>query len=392
MNQKATVLVVEDEINLLEGFRDILELDDYRVLTAPNGVEGLKLLHQDSDNPPDVIVSDIMMPYMDGYTFLEEVRKEDRWVTVPFIFLTARSDSTDRHKGSRLGADVYLTKPCDAPDLLVAVASQIKRKRNIKRVQESQMGDLKKRILTLLNHEFRTPLTLVVAYAEMLKEFNTENMSADEVMSFLKGVNSGADRLRRLVENFITLLEIQEGDAAKTYAWRRQPISEIKPYIADAHRQIAQPDQRPREFVFDIADDLPTFVGDATFLTIAIRELLDNAAKFSVDHGRVELCVYSEGDEIVLTVQDWGRGIPEEEIENIWRELYQVNREHFEDQGSGTGLAIVDGIVRIHGGSRSVESALDRGSLFTVRLPVQQPPVEETTTSQPASHSQHVTS
>lgn len=392
MNQKATVLVVEDEINLLEGFRDILELDDYHVMTAPNGIEGLKLLHQDPDNPPDVIVSDIMMPYMDGYAFLEEVRKEDRWVTVPFIFLTARSDSTDRHKGSRLGADVYLTKPCDAPDLLVAVASQIKRKRNIKRVQESQMGDLKKRILTLLNHEFRTPLTLVVAYAEMLKEFNTENMTADEVMSFLKGVNSGADRLRRLVENFITLLEIQEGDAAKTYSWRRQPISEIKPYIADAHRQIAQPDQRPREFIFDIADDLPTFIGDAIFLTIAIRELLDNAAKFSPDHGRVELCVYSEGDEIVLTVQDWGRGIPEDEIENIWRELYQVNREHFEDQGSGTGLAIVDGIVQIHGGSRSVESALDEGSLFTVRLPVQPKPVENTATSQPTAHSQHVTS
>ncbi|MCA9888395.1 MAG: HAMP domain-containing histidine kinase, partial [Anaerolineae bacterium] len=73
-------------------------------------------------------------------------------------------------------------------------------------------------------------------------------------------------------------------------------------------------------------------------------------------------------------VRDYGRGIPKADFENIWDELYQINREHYEDQGSGCGLAIVDGAVKIHGGSRNVESeGIGNGSTFTIRIPVTPP-------------------
>ncbi|MEO1646408.1 MAG: response regulator, partial [Chloroflexota bacterium] len=121
------VLVVEDDLHLLNGIRDILELDDYHVLTAMNGQEALTVLRSDPYNPPDVIVSDVMMPKMNGFKFLEEVRNEKLWLNVPFIFLTAKGEQTDRHKGSMLGADRYLTKPFDAPDLQVAVSATLKR-------------------------------------------------------------------------------------------------------------------------------------------------------------------------------------------------------------------------------------------------------------------------
>src|SRR5262245_22254264 len=100
--EKARVLLVEDEVHLLSGIREILELEDYFVLTATNGVEGLRILNEHRDDPPDVIVSDVMMPHMDGFGFLEEVRKQDFWVTIPFIFLTARGEKHDRYKGARL--------------------------------------------------------------------------------------------------------------------------------------------------------------------------------------------------------------------------------------------------------------------------------------------------
>jgi two-component system, sensor histidine kinase and response regulator len=366
---KQTVLVVEDDTNLLSGIKDILELEDYNVLTAGNGVQGLDLLSQNSARPPDLILSDITMPQMDGFTFLENVRKESRWVRIPFIFLTAKGERTDRHKGSLMGADVYLTKPFEAQDLLVAVEASLKRTKAISDATNEEVSDIKRKIMTIVNHEFRTPLTLIVAYAEMLKEFSTESMSMEEVMSFLHGVNSGADRLRRLVENFILTVELDSGDAAKTMAWRTRPITDMRPIIEDAHRQIALPATRPRDFMFNIEPDLPTLKGDAQFLTIALREMLDNAAKFSDDHSRIQVIVARNRDDIEISVTDEGRGIPSNELEKIWKPFYQIDREKHEDQGSGAGLAIVDGVVSLHKGTRYVESEVGKGSRFVLYLP-----------------------
>lgn len=365
-----TVLVVEDDVHLLSGIKDILELEHYRVLTAQNGVEGLNVLNQLPDEPPSVIVSDIMMPHMDGFTFLEEVRKEDRWVTVPFIFLTAKGEKTDRHRGSLAGADVYLTKPFDAEDLLVSVSSCLRRYGDVKRVKDEEIGDVKSKILAILNHEFRTPLTLVVGYADILKEYDGKNMGYEDIMSFLQGVNSGAERLRRLVENFITLVELDSGDAERTFGWRQRPIEDVVDLVTDALRQVEAVPDRPRQFTVEIDPNLPTVTADAQFLGIIIRELLENAAKFSYKDGAVLTRIYQDDDHYVIEVRDEGRGIEAIYHEKIWHPFFQINREEFEDQGAGSGLALVDGLVKIHGGQRMVSSQLGGGSVFSVRLPI----------------------
>lgn len=364
-----TVLVVEDDVNLLSGIRDILELEDYRVITAQNGVQGLEMLQRHQNDLPDLILSDITMPQMDGFTFLENVRREIRWVRIPFIFLTAKGEKTDRHKGSLMGADVYLTKPFEAQDLLIAVEACLRRTSAIRQANESEITDVKRKVMTIVNHEFRTPLTLIVAYAEMLKEFDTKSMTLEEVMTFLNGVNSGADRLRRLVENFIFTIELENGDASKTIAWRTRLVTDIRPIIEDAHRQIALPSTRPRDFMFNVPMSLPPFKADVQYLTIAVRELLDNAAKFSGDHSRIRVNVAQVRDDIEISVIDEGRGVPAGELENIWKPFYQIDRERYEDQGSGAGLAIVDGVVKLHKGTRYVESQPGVGSTIAIYLP-----------------------
>src|SRR4029453_13978974 len=155
--EKAKVLVVEDDIHLLEGIRDILELDGYTVLTAENGTHGLDVL-QGQSSPPDLIVSDIMMPKMDGIQFLKEVRKESRWLDIPFIFLTAKGEKSDYQKGMRLGVDDYVVKPYVPGDLLIKIESRLERLRTVRTAHSEVMAGLKRQILTILNHEFRTPL------------------------------------------------------------------------------------------------------------------------------------------------------------------------------------------------------------------------------------------
>src|SRR5215831_10963155 len=108
-----TVLVAEDDLNLMESIFEILTIQGCNVLTAANGAKALSVL-QNQELLPDLIISDIMMPSMNGYELLDVVRHDDRWRSIPFIFLTAKTDKTDVIKGKMMGVERYISKPFDA--------------------------------------------------------------------------------------------------------------------------------------------------------------------------------------------------------------------------------------------------------------------------------------
>jgi DNA-binding NarL/FixJ family response regulator len=117
------LLLIDDDPNLILLVRDYLEFRGYEVLTADNGKEALHLLSQ---NLPDMIICDIMMPEMDGYALIENVRQDQRTSWIPVLFLSARGQSQDRIKGLNLGADVYMVKPFEPEELVAQVESSLK--------------------------------------------------------------------------------------------------------------------------------------------------------------------------------------------------------------------------------------------------------------------------
>jgi len=372
--RKARLLVVEDEVNLLEGIRTVLELDGYDVVTAENGAQALKQLRS-GHPPPELIVSDIMMPVMSGIELLKEVRKNPDWIAIPFIFLTARSEKADVRRGKQLGVDDYLIKPFDAPDLLIAVESRLNRIKAINSAASGALVDLKQRILTILHHEFRTPLTFIVAYADMLNNADTYALSNEEMLTFLKGVNTGAARLRRLIENFIQLVEMETGDARRNYQARRTVIEDLPELIQQAALEVFTPEVN-HTLTMDVEGKLPSFLGDLDYLRSAIIHLLDNAIKFSPEAesvivGARTAQLPSKGAPgVEIWVRDFGRGIDPAELSRIWESFYQIDRATFEDQGTGTGLAIVRAVAELHGGEVGVKSALGAGSTFSLFLPL----------------------
>lgn len=128
MNTKK-ILLIEDNPEMRENTAEILELAKYNVVTAPNGKEGVKLAKSES---PDLIICDIMMPELDGYGVLHMLGKENDTASIPFIFLTAKSEKSDLRKGMGMGADDYLTKPFDDMELLTAVETRIQKSERIK--------------------------------------------------------------------------------------------------------------------------------------------------------------------------------------------------------------------------------------------------------------------
>ena len=118
------VLIIEDEDFIRENIAELLEIEDFEVETAINGMQGLQ---QAKKSIPDLILCDVMMPKLDGYQVLTELRKQPETANIPFIFLTAKAERTDLRQGMNLGADDYLTKPCSSEELLEAIAARLQR-------------------------------------------------------------------------------------------------------------------------------------------------------------------------------------------------------------------------------------------------------------------------
>jgi signal transduction histidine kinase len=333
-------------------------------------VEGLERLYE-ADAPPDLIVSDIMMPKMDGYEFFEKVRAEPDWVKIPFIFLTAKGEKNDIRLGKGLGVDDYVTKPFDSDDVLVAVSSRLQRSRQLGEVQQVEMSGLKRDILTILNHEFRTPLTYIVAYADMVSR-DKEELSAEEFSSFLHGIEAGAGRIRKLVENFIFLVELETGEALETFKWRRTPIEQYDTILANViFDNTTEAEAHNITLKTEVEEPPPVIIGDEEYLHRALNHLVENAIKFTqTSGGTITISVKTVGDDVHLSVTDDGRGIEQNELEQIFEPFYQVDREHYEDQGAGSGLAIVRGIADMHGGKTLAQSEFGKGSDFSVAIPI----------------------
>ncbi|MEB3225544.1 MAG: response regulator transcription factor [Synechococcus sp.] len=118
----ATLLLIDDDPNLILLVRDYLEFRGYNILTAANGTEGLQILETTT---PDLIICDVMMPEMDGYDFIQNVRQNPEISWIPVIFLSAKGQLQDRIKGLNQGADVYLTKPFEPEELVAQVESSL---------------------------------------------------------------------------------------------------------------------------------------------------------------------------------------------------------------------------------------------------------------------------
>lgn len=363
----ATILVVEDNIPLLHGLRELLRQEGYQVLIAQDGIEALEVMKKTC---PDLIIADIMMPRMDGYAFYEAVRSRPEWVPIPFIFLTAKAAREDIIKGKALGAEDYITKPFDVRELLATVRSRLERAKAVREFSEAKVEKLKEQIITALSHELRTPLTYVVGYTELALE-DIKSLPIEAFRDYLQEIKRGADRLTKLVEDFLLLLNIDTGrikEQIQRFSEVREDLAEIVRKTVDKYRPLAE--SQGVRLEFQVIPPIPPVRLMEPLFADALGRLLDNAIKFSLrDEKEVQVYLKKEGEHVKLTVKDKGIGIPPEEIPNLFNRFRQIGRDKTEQQGLGLGLAIAWEIISLHGGRIEVESEPGSGSSFTICLP-----------------------
>lgn len=367
---KEQILVVEDDRAMSAGIRDVLDMAGYKVQLAENGREALEVL---AGFRPDLIISDIMMPEMDGYELLEELRRQPQWAAVPFIFLTAKRQRADIRIGKQLGADDYLVKSVDLDDLLVVVRAKLDRAIVLKQQSLKEMETLKNSILNMLSHEFRTPLTYITGYVDLLQE---GGWSVDELQKFLSRIKGGSARLNRLVEDFLLLVRFETDDAHQAYLLGKRPFNgwpALINRVFDGLRDLAA--HRSVRLEADVSPDLPLIDAHENYLENALHRLVDNAIKFSKPGGgQVTVRVTADDRRVCVCVTDQGIGIPAAELARMFDKFHQVNRERMEQQGAGISLAIVKGMVELHRGEVECISEEGVGSEFRIYLPALYPP------------------
>ncbi|MBV5259620.1 response regulator transcription factor [Synechococcus moorigangaii CMS01] len=192
----ATLLLLDDDPNLILLVRDYLEFRGYNILTAANGQEGLQIL---TETIPDLIICDVMMPEMDGYAFIQNVRQNAAARWVPVIFLSAKSQTQDRIRGLSQGADVYLVKPFEPEELIAQVESSLSQARRF--LEHSGVG-LKNTTFPVPSHVELTPTeTKVVGFVsqglsnrEIAEKLNVSQRTVESHVSNMLNKTSLSNR------------------------------------------------------------------------------------------------------------------------------------------------------------------------------------------------------
>lgn len=365
-NALKKILVVEDEQSLRNDIIEMLSYEGFTVIGAENGRVGIE---QARENLPDLIICDIMMPEVDGYAVLEELRKETRTAAIPFIFLTARTDKLDRRHGMEQGADDYLTKPFAVKELLKTIETRLLKREMVKQDAERRNEALRNNIILSMPHELRTPLTVILGFSDILITDHSE-MEPVRIGEMAQHINKAALRLYHLVENYLVYaqIEIAINDAGFTETVKSNITTDPKIVIENQAIQKAQEHDREADLQLEVSQlDSVQILED--YLKKIVEELIDNAFKFSDDGQVVRAVVTQKDNKVFISVTDQGRGMTSEQIDDIGAYM-QFNRRFYEQQGSGLGLTIAKRIAEIHGGELSIDSVPNQQTTVTIVLPV----------------------
>ncbi|MBX2863599.1 MAG: hybrid sensor histidine kinase/response regulator [Leptolyngbyaceae cyanobacterium MAG.088] len=357
------VLIIEDEEKIRLSLKRILELSNFDVLVAPNGLKGTEIAKQIL---PDIILCDVMMPVLDGHQVLQMLKQNRSTATIPFVFLTAKSNRLNIREGMNLGADDYLTKPVKSKDLLTCIHTRLEQKALQHQHSQQQLTTLSTNIARSIPHELNTPLTGIIGFAEILS-----TMPDPTVQELSNEILASGERLLTTITKFLVYTELVEltiHPEKQNRIIKRASNLSASPLIEETAKRIATKLQRQDDLYLKLQPG--DIITSPFFYEKLLEELIDNAFKFS-DHGAsVNISNYWERDQMILLIQDHGRGMKPEQISDVMA-YNQFERAIYEQQGIGLGLVIARYIVELQGGNLQISSQPEVSTTVRVELPLE---------------------
>lgn len=364
MSQNETkVLIIDRELSALESCVDCLSDGPYLVSTVMDSAFGLQIV---KEFQPDLVVVDLDTDGVPGFQVIERIHEFD-----PTIIQIATAWSTtvsSTVEAIRKGAFEYLPKPYSKDELQIAAQRAIEHRRLIQEAaslrREREM--LREQFAAIVSHELKSPLGSVLQNLYALEHDLAANLSEDHVARIGR-MKGSINHLLDLIRSWLNV--ISGGGDINKIRENFKPVS-IPEVIAKAIESVESHAVRKDIEIAPSIDDKAGFVhGDMVTLCEALVNLIGNAIKYTRMGSRIHVKATREGETIAIAVMDRGVGISKEDLPFIFGDFYVGKSAPVAERGTGLGLAITRRIVEAHGGSISVESALDKGSTFIIRLP-----------------------
>jgi CheY-like chemotaxis protein/anti-sigma regulatory factor (Ser/Thr protein kinase) len=360
------ILIIDDAEFILESTSTLLKFEGYDTVMASDGFKGVQTAINEK---PDLILCDISMPGMDGYKVLEKIRSESETKRTPFIFLTAFTDKSNMRAGMEKGADDYLVKPFTRDEILAAIDAQWKKNSVVENQLEEKVNAFSKNLINALPHEFRTVLNQIIGSAKYINA-NTDEINKEDLKELSNDIIFSSTRLVKIAENYLIYSRIETFASSKDKreALRTFKTDEPAAMLLDIAYLIAQKYERASDLDVDSnVSDVCVEMSTESFHKI-IDELVDNAFKFSDNGKAVVIKLQLKNKFLEVSISDNGRGMTIEQLDNIGA-LVQFERQIYEQQGLGLGLAISKKLVELHDGRFDINSVINQGTNIFFTIP-----------------------
>lgn len=363
------VLVIEDEEDVRLNIVEILASGGFEPIDAPNGRIGVEIAQSQR---PDLIICDIRMPDLDGYAVLEAIRNDPTTATLPFIFLTAKTDRHDLRYGMNLGADDYLTKPFRRLELLETINARL-RKHSPMRQLERRVNELQTKnshrseILNTVTHDLRAPLTTIKVALQMM------NTLPDNRQQYMDIALSACEQGDELIQNLLDLYQLEAGETQVI----PRPL-DLQDTLHSLHNSFRiRTENQQQHLQWDVPTVLPPMVSDGVMIQRVLVELLTNACKYTPTDGIIAFQVREAAETATIPQLRFqlrnAAEISTDALPRLFEKFYRVpGGDCHKYGGTGLGLTLVHHLVGQLQGSITVSS--DQGwTNFTVTLPCEMP-------------------
>ncbi|OGU10166.1 MAG: hybrid sensor histidine kinase/response regulator [Geobacteraceae bacterium GWC2_58_44] len=358
--ERKTVLIVDDEPVIRDLCMRVLH--DYNIVQASDGGEAFDIFLRGGI---DVVLTDVMMPKLDGLELLK--RLKEREPTVVVIIMTGYADKELILRALKADADDFITKPLNLLQLKSAIDKAL-----VKKALKEEIANLrnldrfKTNFLSLISHKFRTPITSISLFLQNLAAgiYDPEDETSRR---HLELIHQEACYLGKLVSDLLTFSAVM--DCGGGLQLTPCNLNTLIPKLLRGSREWSEKPGVTPQCDLEQVPELPL---DLEKFAFALQQVIDNAIKFSKDTGVVCVTLRSVGESCQITVKDDGIGISKDQLAKIFEKFYQVDADRAgQIRGFGLGLFYARDFIRMHGGSLSIESEPEVGTSVIISIPNQ---------------------
>jgi len=354
------ILIVDDVEENVQLLGNILQEQNFDVSFASNGKYALEVLETET---PDLIMLDIMMPYMDGFEICKKIKENPRNKDIPIIFLTAKTQKEDIIKGFDMGAVDYVTKPFELSELLARVNTHLSLKLAKDELKESNLT--KSKFFSIITNDIKDILLGIRSFSSfMLQEINLNDYG--NVTKYAKILNNDASKLYEFTENIIEWVNIQTNNFESS-----NKKIKIKELVNEVLKSFSKYIVFKKLTIEEYVDEKLIIDTDLKAVSTILNKLLNNSIKYSYPNGKITIKAFDKEKHFEISIIDDGVGIEQTVANKIFRldTPYPKTTGTNNEGGTGLGLIICKSLVEKIEGKIWLESKRHKGTTVYFTIP-----------------------